>query len=288
MARKQQTKKKQTKGPQRSRKKAPAKAGWELHVISDATGNLARHMITPILTQFPDVKVEKKFHPFITSLEKLEQTLHAIDGPNALVLHALVNPDAKRLVRHICVPRQIPHLDLTRQLVEFLAETFAAHPANELTRLHQIDASYFRRIEAMEFTQNHDDGQGLDTLGQADIVIVGLSRVSKSPTSMFLASLGYKTANVSISPETGFPRQLSKVKKKIIALTLQPKSLQAVRAARLPEVQDTPYHDLRAVIREVMEAETEYRKRGYAILDITGLTIEQTAANIIEMLGLKE
>ena len=264
------------------------KTDWTLHIISDATGNLARHMITPMLTQFPTLNVEKVFHPFCNTLEKVEETIKAIKPSHTIVLHALVNADAKRLVRLMCIPRRLPQYDLTGGLALFLAEHFGTLPAEQISRLHQVDAAYFRRIDAMEFTAIHDDSQALDTIDRADVVIVGLSRVSKSPTSTFLASLGYKVANVSITPETGLPKQLNAVKKKTIALTVQPKHLQQVRAARLPEVQDTPYHDLREVIREVVWAEDEYRKRKYPILDITGMTIEQVAARIVEAMKLSE
>ncbi len=272
----------------RPRGKGAAAPDWTLHIISDATGNLARHMITPMLTQFPGLDVEKTYHPFCNTLEKVEQTIKEIEPKRAILLHALVDPDAKRLVQLMCIPRRLPQYDLTGGLAGFLAEHFGTLPAEQVSRLHQVDAAYFRRIDAMEFTAMHDDSQALDSIDGADIVIVGLSRLSKSPTSTFLASLGYKVANVSITPQTGFPRQLEGVKKKTVALTVQPKRLQAHRAARLPEVSDVPYHDLQAVIREVVWAEEQYRKRKYPVLDITGMTIEQVSARIVEELGLSE
>ena len=136
----------------------------------------------------------------------------------------------------------------------------------------------------------HDDGLGLGTLRDADVVIVGVSRVSKSPTSLYLASRGFKVANVSIAPETGFPKELARIsKKKIVAFTTQPKRLHEIRTERAKRMgsEGTSYHDLSGVIAEVMAAEAEYRKRGYAMIDVTHLTIEQTAAQIVEALGLR-
>jgi regulator of PEP synthase PpsR (kinase-PPPase family) len=167
-------------------------------------------------------------------------------------------------------------------------------PVNELARLHQTDAGYFQRIAAMEFTARHDDSRGLDTLREADVVIVGLSRVSKSPSSIYLGAMGYRVANVSIARETGFPRELNSVRRKTLAFTLQPKLLHDIRATRFRDYSRTtaekhlrplPYCDLRTSVEEVVWSESEYRRRGYPVLDITGMTVEEIAANVLRILG---
>lgn len=161
-------------------------------------------------------------------------------------------------------------------------------PADDLSRVHEVDEKYFQRVKALEFTTVHDDGAGLSTLGEADIVLVGPSRVSKSPTSMYLASLGYKTANVSITPATGFPKELAKVRKRIVAFTMQPRRLQQIRKECYPEEQldGIAYHNLQDVIKELMEAEAEYRRRKYPVIDITNRTIEQVATMVLHQLGM--
>jgi regulator of PEP synthase PpsR (kinase-PPPase family) len=162
-------------------------------------------------------------------------------------------------------------------------------PENDLGRLHQVDEAYDHRIEAMEFALLHDDGLGLATLREAEAVIVGVSRVSKSPTMLFLASRGYKVANVSIAPETGLPDDLTKIsQKKIVALTTRPNQLLEIRKERAVQMglRGAEYDDLQAVIREVVEAEAEYRRRGWPVIDVTNVAIEQTAARIIEILRL--
>ena len=136
----------------------------------------------------------------------------------------------------------------------------------------------------------HDDGLGLQTLRAADIVIVGVSRVSKSPTTLYLASHGFKVANISIVPGAKFPRELSQIsKKKVVALTSKPKRLHDIRQERLKRAgvpDSTDYDDLKSVIREVMECEQEYKRRGIPVVDVTNLTIEQTAAHILGVLKL--
>lgn len=270
-------------------RQSTAKRTFVLHLITAGGGNVVGDLMTAMITQFPDTVFQKTHHPFQDTLEKVKKTLSLIKGPNTLVVHALVDPRAKQRVRQACVPQHIAHYDLTGPLVHFLADHIGVLPSNDLSPMYQIDEDYFRRIEAVEFTMQHDDGLGLETLDGSEIVLVGLSRVSKSPTSIFLASRGYKTANVSISPQTGFPDELLNVKNKIVALTVQPKRLSEIRAARIQEKQcaDIAYRNLPDVIREVIDAETEYRKRRYPILDITEMTVEQTAAKVLETLKIK-
>jgi [pyruvate, water dikinase]-phosphate phosphotransferase / [pyruvate, water dikinase] kinase len=269
---------------------------YTLHIISDATGTLARHVINAVLTQFPDVRVRQIYHVFQDREDEVERTIQTFRKTHHLVFFALLDPACKQLIHEACVRMKIPHYDLTGSLVQFLSDHTHTSPVNELARLHQTDSGYFQRIAAMEFTAQHDDSRGLGTLDQADVVIVGLSRVSKSPSSIYLGSLGFKVANVSIAPQTGFPAELDKVKKKIIAFTLQPKRLHDIRVARFKDyreraaahqMDDLPYYNLRAVVEEVVWAERECRKRGYPILDITNMTVEEVAANLLRVLGTR-
>lgn len=259
---------------------------YTLHVLSDATGGLARHMITAIVSQFPSVQFQEVYHPFVTSVKRIEEVAKELRPRRQIVLHALVDPECKEAVRKMCARQKVPHFDLTGSLVQFIADHTGTAPADDLSRLHPVDAGYFHRIDAMEFTAQHDDSRRLESIHEADLVLIGLSRVSKSPTSTYLGAQGLKVANVSVSPQTGFPRELGKVgKRKVVALTLQPKALQQIRHRRMEKFDDAarPYMDLRTVIQEVMWAEGEYRKRGYHILDVTGMTIEQAAAAILSL-----
>lgn len=261
-----------------------------MHLIAAATGELLSGLAAVAASQFPSIKFDVIAHPLQDDIEKLRATLANLGGERRIVVHALADQAAKDLVRSTCVVERIPHFDATGPLFHFLADAVGAVPQNDVSRLHQLDAAYRRRIEAMDFTLEHDDSLGLETLREADIVIVGVSRVSKSPTALYLGSRGFKVANVSISPATGFPPALAKIsKKKIIALTTQPKRLHEIRTERARRMGSpgTDYDDLQGIISELMAAETEFRKRGYAMLDVTHMTIEHTAARILEALKLQ-
>jgi [pyruvate, water dikinase]-phosphate phosphotransferase / [pyruvate, water dikinase] kinase len=282
------------------RKRAPAvkkdeprrrsrRARYTLHVVSDATGSLASHLINTILTQFPGVDFTKVYHTFQDNPTKLAATIESFNRRKNIVLHCLVDPDSKTAIRNACVGLRIPHFDLTGSLVQFLSDHTGVLPANELSRLHEVHAGYFKRVEAMEYTANHDDGMRMETLDEADVVLVGSIRVSKTPTSIYMGSQGYKVANVSITPETGLPKQLSKVKNKIVALVAQPKALAELRERRLKStgVDDTSYADMKAVIEEVMWTTKEFRKRRYPMVDTTGLTVEQIMTRVLKIRRVK-
>ena len=295
MAKKASAKKKKTAAkPQPQRKSAKRKApsgdgcGFVIHLITASTGDLLYRLASIAATQFSGVQISLVSHRLKSDLEQLDEALASITDKNPIVIHAVADVDAKQLVRTRCVQRRIPHFDATGPLMDFLADCIGALPDNDVARLHRVDAQYQRRIEAMEFTIQHDDGLGLETLSDAEVIIVGLSRVSKSPTSLYLGSRGFKTANVSITPETGFPKQLARRRRGVVALTMQPHRLKEIRGARMAVFgpRGTSYENLPDVVREVMEAEAEYRRRKYPIIDVTQLTIEQTAAKILNELGL--
>ena len=265
--------------------------------MSDATGLLARHAINNVLTQFPSLNVKQVYHTFIDREEDIAKVVAALRRKNTLVLYGVIDPTHKTMIHEACRKRNIPSYDLIGSLVQFIADHTGTAPVNKLSRLHETNAGYFQRIAAMEFTAQHDDGMRLDSLGQADIIIVGLSRVSKSPTATFLGSMGYKVANVSITQETGFPPELDKVQKRVIAFTSPPKSLQETRARRFRRIQekikeigieDLPYYDMRPIVREVVYAEREYRKRRYPIVDIVGKTVEELSAIVLRELKIQQ
>lgn len=279
------------KKPSKKRSVAAPPVAYTIHLIATAAGELLGGLASVAASQFPSVSFEIVSHPLQNTPEKLEATLGDLSGERPIVLHALADETAKLQVRNQCVLRRIPHFDITGNLFMFIADCVGVLPQNDVSRLHTLDAAYQRRIEAMEFAMEHDDGLGLRSVQQADLVIVGVSRVSKSPTTLYLSSRGYKVANVSISPETGFPPELDKIpREKIVAFTMQPKRLREIRAERARQMglKGAAYEDLRSVIREVMEAEAEFRKRGYPIIDVSDITIEQSAAQIIQALKLRK
>ncbi len=271
----------------------PARKPIELHILSDATGGLASHMTHSVLTQFPKDAFRMNYHLFVRTEADVRKHVGGLQGTPHLLLHRLLRPAHKELLRKLCAEKGIPEYDVTGGLTDFMAKHTGLKPFLDPERLHMPDEQYFRRIAAMEFTAQHDDNRRMDTLDEADIVIVGLSRVSKSPTSTWLGSMGYKVGNVAIARETGFPGELEPVRDRTVAFTTRPRELWNIRRRRFDrfqekiseqEIEQLPYYDLRSIVSEVAWAEKEYRARSYPIIDISGQTVEEVAARVVTLL----
>ncbi|HLL90097.1 MAG TPA: pyruvate, phosphate dikinase/phosphoenolpyruvate synthase regulator, partial [Tepidisphaeraceae bacterium] len=208
-----------------------------------------------------------------------------------IVLHAVVSQEMKRDVAARAAAAGLPCMDLTGNLVEFLSAASGVHPTPDRRRLHDVDAAYRRRIGAIEFTLAHDDGLGLDTLHEADVVLVGVSRTSKSPTSIYLAQQGYKVANVSLAHQVEPPPQIMQLRRqKVAALYINPATLSEIRSRRQAgwRMETTDYNRVEAVEREVAWSRQLFRRMGWEALDVTNQAIEETAGRIVERLKLEQ
>jgi hypothetical protein len=276
----------------RSSSKSTSRQAPVIHVVTDGTGGLPRHFLTAILSQFPEKDGDPVYHVFCDPA-KIERVFKKAVTGNSVVFHALVESKSKDLLTELAGRRKIPHFDLTGDALAFLAQHTGWAAANDLDRVHASDGHYFDRIEAWEFTMQHDDSLRLESIGQAEIILVGLSRVSKTPTAAYLGWLGHRVANVSFTPEIGLPQDVEKLRKKVVALTMQPKRLSELRARRMevngfagivdghaPEIR---YAGIRDTIREVMAAEEIYTRMRLPVVDVTYATVEETAAKVLEI-----
>jgi regulator of PEP synthase PpsR (kinase-PPPase family) len=262
-----------------------------LYILSDSTGNLARHMVTSFLTQFPAGAFEVVSKPFVNEPERFSPCLETIAARPGIVFHAVVDPALKQQIAQRCARLSIPCWDLTGSAVEFLASAARLQPHSDSERLHPVDNAYCGRINAMTYTLEHDDGLGLDGLAEADVVLVGVSRTGKTPTSILLAMQGYRAANVSLASGIEPPAQLFGMNpRKIIGLIIDPAQLAQIRTRRQTAWRMTPtqYNDPREVAREIEWSRRIFARLRCPVLDVTDQAIEETAARIVDMLGLPE
>ena len=260
-----------------------------LYVLSDSTGNLPRHMVAAFLTQFPGDTFDVRPRAFLHSAGKLDAAFDEISAQPGIVLHALVDPAMKWRVAEHCLRLKLHACDLTGPFVEFLANASGVDPAPDVRTLHNVDEAYRRRVKAVEFALEHDDGLGLDTLDDADVVLVGVSRTSKTPTCMYLAQQGYKAANVSLAAGVPPPAQLLALPaSKVAALIIDPRQLAEIRTRRQRQwhMADTSYNTAAHVEAEVAQARHIFARNRWAVFDVTDQAIEETAARIVERLGL--
>jgi regulator of PEP synthase PpsR (kinase-PPPase family) len=260
-----------------------------VHVLSDSTGNLAHHMLAAMLTQFPPGSFQTRFWSFLRTPEQLDQALATVAAEGGIIMHAVVSAEAKERIAEFCRKHRVHCKDLTGLFVEFLAESSGLNPSADWRDLHRTDEAYHRRIRAVEFTMAHDDGLGLDTISDAEIVLAGVSRTSKTPTSIYLSQLGYRTANVSLAKEVAPPKELLDLTAKtVVGLVIDPSRLVEIRRRRRADwaMDATDYDDLRAVREEVAWSRRLFGSKGWHVIDVTNNAIEETAARILDLLRL--
>lgn len=262
-----------------------------LWVLSDSTGNLARHMLTAFATQFPQNSFTIHVRPFLVDNDRIENALEEARQAAAIVFHAVVSEPAKRLIEGRCKQWELPCCDLTGQFVQFLSATAGVRAVPDAHELHRIDDRYRERIRAIDFTLEHDDGLGLDTLHDADVVLTGVSRTGKTPTAIYLAQQGYRVANVSLAVELDAPAQLLALPPhKVIAFVVDPGQLASIRSRRQTgwRMSLNSYAEQDHVTRELNWSKRLFARRGWRVLDVTDRAIEETAARIIELIPVLE
>jgi len=258
-----------------------------LHLLSDSTGETLENIAKAALAQFDGVEIIKHFWPMVRSEKHLNRILSEVADNPGLVIFTIVNRDIRakleRECRRLGLP-SVPALDtVTDALSNMLGQEAKARPG----RQHILDAAYFARVEAIQFTIAHDDGIGWENWEEADIVLAGVSRTSKTPTSIYLANRGYKTANIPIVPESPPPDSLYHLKNPlVVGLITGASRLVQVRRNRLLSLNQAPETDY--VNEDKVKAETQYARRmfadnGWPMIDVTRRSIEESAAAIINL-----
>lgn len=260
-----------------------------LHLLSDSTGETLENIAKAALAQFDDVETIRHFWPMVRSEAHLERILQEIAHNPGLVLFTLVSSEMRRSLETRCralgLPAVAPLDPVNDALSNLLGQQAKARPG----RQHVLDAAYFNRVDAIQFTIAHDDGVNWENWEEADIVLAGVSRTSKTPTSIYLANRGFKTANIPIVPESPPPDKLFNLKHpRVVGLTTSADRLIQVRRNRLlslNQAAETSYVDQEAVTREVAYARRMFADNGWPVIDVTRRSIEETAAAIIALVN---
>jgi regulator of PEP synthase PpsR (kinase-PPPase family) len=259
----------------------PAK---KIYIISDATGQSALHILRAALVQFEPARAKMMLFHDVDTKTELKQILDQARSAHALIAFTFVKKDMRDYASAYCNKHDIFHLDILGPLINILASYLHQEPLETPSLLRKVNERYFKRIDAIEYTLGHDDGRGAERLREADIVILGLSRTSKTPTSFYLAQEGYKVANVPIVPEIPLPEELFTIDQhKIVCLNIDPEVLQKVRLVRQKRSGLKPgYSDFKKIFAEVEYVQDLLKKnRGWKVVDTTNKSIEETAWEII-------
>jgi [pyruvate, water dikinase]-phosphate phosphotransferase / [pyruvate, water dikinase] kinase len=260
-----------------------------LHLLSDSTGETLENIAKAALAQYDDVETMRHFWPMVRSETHLERILQEIAHNPGLVLFTLVDSGVRATLESRCramgLPAVAPLDSVNHALSNLLGQEAKARPG----RQHMLDAAYFKRVDAIQFTIAHDDGVGSENWEEADIVLAGVSRSSKTPTSIYLANRGYKTANIPIVVESPPPQALFELKNPlVVGLTTSADRLIQIRRNRLLSLNQQPetdYVDQDAVSREVVFARRMFADNEWPVIDVTRRSIEETAAAIITLVN---
>ena len=261
-----------------------------IHVISDSLGETASSVVTAAAAQFPLGSVRIRRLPKLQALRQVREYFDSLDPQSAehpsAVFHTIVDPDLRREVRRELDEREIPSVDLLGPGIAILSSLTGKEPAGIPGINHEADDRYFRRIDAMEFFVEHDDGRNPQDLPKADIVLIGVSRTSKTPLSMYLAFMGYKVANVPLALGVEPPIELEDVDPaRIFGLMSTTDTLVSIRTRRLSKdgASDyaASYADPAEVVAEQAEARRLMRHLGCMIINPSGKAVEETANEII-------
>lgn len=261
---------------------------YHLHLVSDATGETLTTIAKAASVQYANVRAIEHVHPLVRTPRQLARVLREIEQAPGIVLYTVVNKELTEAIEKRCVELNMPCLAVLQPIMQVFESYIGAPQTPTVAGQHVLDADYFRRIDALNFTMRHDDGQLPEDLSEADIIILGISRTSKTPTSIYLAQRGYKTANVPIVPMIALPNALSEPHSAfVVCLIAQADRIAEVRRNRAMVLGDRNldgYVDRDAILAEIAQSRKICSRHGWPVLDVTRRSVEETAATIIKLL----
>lgn len=264
------------------------KAQPPIYVVSGGKGLAGDAVVQSILIQFPNNKVPVIIFPNVLSHEKVDEVVNRVIRTGGAIVHTMVDPVMRGQLICVCNEKGVTHFDLAGSLSDYLSDLLQTKPISKpgLYRMSHIE--YFQRVEAIEFTLKHDDGQNAERIAHADIILTGVSRTGKTPLSVYLAMFGWKVANVPLVPGIPPPEALFKVDKdRVFGLTISVKYLIAQRGNRMKNLkmdEETDYIDPRKVRMELEYSEMIFKRGGFTIFDITNKPIESSANEILTLI----
>jgi regulator of PEP synthase PpsR (kinase-PPPase family) len=262
---------------------------FHVHLVSDSTGETLNAMAKAVTARFDAVLPIEHIYALVRSPRQLERVIKEIEGAPGVVLHTIVDKDLRAGLEQGCRDLEMPCIAVLDPLISSLARYLGASLSTRVGAQHTLDADYFERIEALNYAMAHDDGQQTPNLETADVVLVGVSRTSKTPTCIYLAQRGVRAANVPIVPGAELPPQLFNLKRPIVVgLTVSPDRLIQIRRNRLLSLQEdrqSAYIESEAVREEIVRARRLFEKQKWPVIDVTRRSIEETAAGVVNLLN---
>jgi regulator of PEP synthase PpsR (kinase-PPPase family) len=263
---------------------------FHLHLISDATGETLITVARAAAAQYAKVQPVEHVHPLVRTQKQLDRALADLEESPGIVLYTLLEENLVERLETKCRDLGLPCLSILGPVLHLFQAYLGAETTHKVGAQHTLNAEYFRRIDALNYTMMHDDGQQTDDLEEADVVLVGVSRTSKTPTSIYLANRGVKTANVPLVPGVALSPNVERLARPlVVGLFATPERIVQIRQNRLlglkVERDDDQYIDRQAVTEEIAASRRLCAKHNWPLIDVTRRSIEETAAAVLALLG---
>jgi regulator of PEP synthase PpsR (kinase-PPPase family) len=263
---------------------------FHLHLVSDATGETLITVARAAAAQYASVSPVEHMHPLVRTHRQLDHVLTEIENSPGIVLYTLLDRDLAERLEEKCSALGLPYLSILGPVLNLFQAYLGGESKRRIGAQHTLNAEYFKRIDALNYTMLHDDGQHTEDLDQADVVLVGVSRTSKTPTSIYLANRGVKTANVPLVPGVPVPSRLEALSQPlVVGLTASPERIVQIRQNRLLGLNATQdadqYIDRQAVAAEIASARKLCGRHNWPLIDVTRRSIEETAAEVMTLLA---
>ena len=266
---------------------------YQIYLISDSTGETLDRIFLALKAQFPNFEYETNHFSFTrTESQTLSILKQAKEDKNSIILYTIVNSKLAKYLTEKAYERNIPCFGVLGDLILNFSKVLNQKASHQPSGQHILNEEYYDRIEAIQFTMNHDDGNQTDDIEKSDIILLGVSRTSKTPTSIYLANRGYKTSNIPLVNENSIPNKLKNknLKSCIIGLTTEPERLYDIRKNRLNslrEKENVEYVDIDKIKKEVEDSKKIFQKNQWPTIDITRKSVEETAASVIKIYEIK-
>jgi regulator of PEP synthase PpsR (kinase-PPPase family) len=259
-----------------------------IYVVSDSVGETAEVVVKAVISQFDSGYVDIRKIPFVNNADHIYEIVRLAKSTPGIIAYTLVLPELREAMIKATAEQEVPAVDIMGPMMDTMARALDRMPKMKPGLLHKLDKNYFRKVEAIEFAVKYDDGKDSRGVLYADVVIIGVSRTSKTPLCMYLAHKGIKAANIPLVPEVTPPEEIFAHTKKVIGLTIKPEQLNEIRQERLKTLglrTGSDYASLERILMELEYAEGVMKKAGCPIIDVTNKAVEETASKVLEIIN---
>ncbi len=266
---------------------------YNVYLVSDSTGETLDRIFLSLKSQFENFEYEKKEFAFVRTQQQIDKIItECINLENSLILYTIVESKLAKYISTQSEKNNVPCFGILGNLILSFSKLLNQKAIHKPSAQHVLDDDYYKRIEAIQFTMSHDDGKKVDDINNADVILLGVSRTSKTPTSIYLANRGYKTINIPLVLDQKVPKDLFSNKKPcVVGLVADPERLADIRRNRVAIMKDhklKEYTDLDYIKKEVGDSKSLFKRNNWPIIDVTRKSVEETAASILKIIDIKK